>query len=386
MSNAPLPYNPFAIKARQLSRSSMWESDWLSSYEQRLGKLSKTGVVAAPKRKVRPLAVKPPVPRRVPVIEDSYVDWLKRRQEIIRQEQETEMARRGRETFDHQLEDDSGPTYNVFIDEPEDAPHRVAPQAIESQSDTKRQTAPRFQIGIEFEGMLNDEIARPFRDGMCALATDSYGDSLIQFGVDNSVKQVPAGFSPVEIRTSIMSLDRGLEVFELMLSYLYLFSQTGDFKTNSYCGLHINLSETRVFADGDQKTFYYHVLSLFDEDTVLQTFNRVRNRYCLAFFRDVAKCDKDIECISQAYRNMKARERAARAIGQDRESRESKYLAVSLRDSPTHDGYAGEDRKAERIEFRCIGNTDYHLRWSDLKTSVDHMLSVCSDAYDAIRS
>lgn len=244
---------------------------------------------------------------------------------------------------------------------------------------------PRFRIGIEFEGVLNDEIAREFKRSMIDLAHDDDGVSLIRFGVDDSVHDVPPGFSPIEIRTSIMKLARGLEVLELMLSYLYLFSQTGDFQTNSYCGLHINVSETRTFDDDDQKDMYFKVLAEFDEDRVLKTFDRVRNRYCLAFFKDVAKCDKDLDCIKDAYTKMKARERAARARGEDRPSRESKYLAVSLRDSPAHSSYDGPSEKAQRIEFRCIGNSDYHLRFDDLNWSINHMIDVMRVAYISLR-
>ena len=53
-------------------------------------------------------------------------------------------------------------------------------------------------------------------------------------------------------------------------------------------------------------------------------------------------------------------------VGGINQSQYTKYFAVALRDAPMHDNYDGPKHKAHRIEFRCIGNTDYHLRFDDL--------------------
>ncbi len=244
---------------------------------------------------------------------------------------------------------------------------------------------PVFYMGVEFEGMISDESYRDFKRSMCDLAQDDAGRPLIQFGVDGSVKNVPAGYQPVEIRTSVVRSRAGVKLFEEMLCFLYLASQTGDWLTNDTCGLHINISERGVFDSGKQADYYCHVLASFDESAVLSTFGREGNKYCLPFFKDGAA--QDYASAKRLYANLKRRERAAADRGADKwHVNEGKYLAVSLRHSPQHDGYAGDEQENQRIEFRCLGNTDYHLRFDELDEAVNHIISVIRLAYREVTS
>lgn len=239
---------------------------------------------------------------------------------------------------------------------------------------------PLFYMGVEFEGMISIEAYRSFKASMTDLAYDEDGNPLIQFGVDASVKNVPAGYQAVEIRTSVVRSRAGVKLFEEMLCFLYLASQTGDWLTNDTCGLHINISEQRVFDEGKQADYYCHVLAHFDEDAVLATFGRQANKYCLPFFKEGAA--QTYADAKRLYANLKRRERAAADRGADKwHVNEGKYLAVSLRSSPTHESYDGPAEDAQRIEFRCLGNTDYHLRFDELDEAVNHIISVIRLAY-----
>lgn len=239
---------------------------------------------------------------------------------------------------------------------------------------------PIFYMGVEFEGMVTEEAYPLIKRAMYDLAQDENGESLIQFGVDSSVKNVPPGYTPIEIRTSVARSRVGLKLFEEMLCFLYLASQTGDWLTNETCGLHINISEEGVFDRVEQVDYYCHVLSHFDELAVLEIFGRIDNRYCHPFFKDLAA--RSFDETKRLYQNLKRRERAAADRGDVKwKVNEGKYLAVSLRDSPVHDGYEGDEQTAQRIEFRCIGNTDYHLRFDELNESINHMISCVRLAY-----
>ncbi len=277
---------------------------------------------------------------------------------------------------------------------PEAAPQPVEPRTKPTISFTKRPirhvpriliadfaVKPLFYMGVEFEGMISDEAYRSFKASMISLGgNDDDGVPIIQFGVDASVKNVPADYHPVEIRTSVVRSRAGVKLFEEMLCFLYLASQTGDWLTNETCGLHINISEQRVFDDGKQADYYCHVLSNFDEDAVLATFGRDGNKYCLPFFKDGAA--RSYADAKRLYANLKRRERAAADRGADKwHVNEGKYLAVSLRHSPTHESYGGDEVENQRIEFRCLGNTDYHLRFDELDEAVNHIISVIRLAY-----
>lgn len=260
----------------------------------------------------------------------------------------------------------------------------VIPRAIRDTSHISDLSAGEFRMGIEFEGLVRHEIYDQFVESMTALSVRQCdGESNISFGDDESIKTIPAGFVAVEIRTLAMRWPVAISLLERMLCFLWLASQTDDWRTNACCGLHLNISEKGVFKSGDQVDFYCHILKEFDESSILTTFNRVGNKYCLPFFKDGAA--RDIDSIKHQYNLCKRRERAALAShGDCRAARESKYFSVSLRDSPVHDDYQGEHRANTRIEFRCIGNEDYHLRFDDLDTSINHMIDCVRAAYSAV--
>jgi hypothetical protein len=238
---------------------------------------------------------------------------------------------------------------------------------------------PVFRMGVEFEGMVNIEAYPGFENALCDLCVDDDGECLVQFGTDRSIRDVPAGYEAIEIRTEVVGSRTGIKLFEEMLSFLWLASQTGDWLTNDSCGLHINISEKNTFESGKQADYYCHILSLFDESGVLARYNRVDNRYCRQFIKDN---ERDFASVKHQYQLLKRREKAAADRGADKwRVHEGKYLACSLRDSPQHDGYEGPEMVANRIEFRAIGGADYHLRLDDLDETVNHIISCVRMAY-----
>lgn len=257
-------------------------------------------------------------------------------------------------------------------------PKSVTPAFPSYSSYTEPLNSADLFMGVEFEGMVKEEIYDDFFNAIVLL-----GDySLIQIGEDMSIKDIPEGYVSLEIRTKVLPSGKAIRLFEEILSFLYICSQTEDFITNYSCGLHINISEKKVFDNGKQLDFYAHILQNFDEMNLLQVFQRLNNKYCLPFFKDGD--NKDIASIKHKFALCKRRERAAAARGEERAAKESKYFVVALRNSPVHEDFEGEDKKNERIEFRGIGNKDYHLRFDDLNASINHMLEVVQLAYKTV--
>lgn len=250
---------------------------------------------------------------------------------------------------------------------------------------------PVFRMGIEFEGLIRKEVYEDFQDAMTELGHDNEsGNNLISFGYDDSIRNVPAGYEPVEIRTETVRSRLGIVLLEDMLSFLWLASQTGDWLTNSTCGFHINISEDKVWEDDKAIDFYAHVLSMFDERAVLARFGRLGTqhgtKYCRPFFKDTDS--REISEIKHQYHLCKRREKAARDRGDNvnQHIKESKYFAVALRDSPAHEDYEGKQDVATRIEFRCIGNESYHLKLDDLEESINHLITCVRLAFRAVVS
>jgi hypothetical protein len=226
---------------------------------------------------------------------------------------------------------------------------------------------PRFFIGIEFEGMIRSSVYNRFRTSMRDLSRLPNNQSNIQFGYDNSVQDVPDGYQKVEIRTKTLPLEDGIVLFEDMLSFLYLASETEDFLTNDTCGLHINISEKNIFAKRKQTDFYCHILKDFKEYDVLKMFNRLGNRYCRQIFPQ--------QCNFKSFDEI-------RGFFDDYLEGE-KYLSVALRDSPEHGSYDGPTLKNHRVEFRCLGNTDYHRKFKELNKALNHIYQTVSTSYVA---
>lgn len=225
---------------------------------------------------------------------------------------------------------------------------------------------PTFYYGFEFEGMVLEQDYISFVMGLRSI------DPHVVVTEDNSIKKIPAGYRNIEFCTRKLPEKPALIVLEEMLSYLWLVSQEKIFLTNSTCGFHVNMSEKNIFERGLQLRYYSDIILNFNEKEFLKKFRRERSTYCRPF-KSVNKC----ETFEQIYEKVKYLDKVAPNVGYyERVPLNKKYYAVALRENP-----ANENEKNHRIEFRFIGNKDYHLREKDLTSSMNHILSVSENSF-----
>ena len=102
------------------------------------------------------------------------------------------------------------------------------------------------------------------------------------------------------------------------------------------------------------------------EESILKMFSRARSTYCRPF-KKTNRC----KTFSSIYERVKRLDFLQRAGGVDYFSRvpsNKKYYSIALRENPSN-----ETDYNQRIEFRGIGNTDYHLREKDLTFAMKYI-------------
>lgn len=227
-------------------------------------------------------------------------------------------------------------------------------------------TKPKFKIGFELEAAIVDSIEPIFDDGLAAL------DSRICRGRDGSVeggglKRIYGdSYDGIEIRTPPLPLDEGLKLFEKVLHYMAEWSGKGSLATNSTCGLHVNVSEPVMAERFDLFCkFYAHIATHFPEQEVLKMFNRTTNTYCHPLFTRGGQKKAD-------YLELQA-------LAMEGEFGTHKYHSVGLHNGRKSSGFSPDDR---RIEFRCLGNKNYHLATDKLGRAVDLIISSMQYGFD----
>lgn len=175
----------------------------------------------------------------------------------------------------------------------------------------------------------------------------------------------------IEIRTPVLSLDEGRDLFERILDFLKA-ETARNFKTNETCGLHVNLSEVTMSAtEAKHRLWYAHLARGFPEHTTLAKFNREDNEFCYPLFArgpvsQRPSAEEIVESIEQSFGSY---------------GEHGKYHTV---------GFHGEDCRvnspsnARRVEFRCLGNTNYHKKRKLLNETVDTIVKHATRAYENV--
>ena len=228
---------------------------------------------------------------------------------------------------------------------------------------------PTFYYGFEFEGILNGDYCWDFKAGLLNLHPK------IKFGRDSSIRNIPDNCIDIEFQTPKLGENEAFALLEEILCYLIPMSEENIFQTNSSCGLHINMSERNIFKYGAQLHYYSNIIHNFDETGILKTFGREKSTYCRDFKR-TNRC----KTVDSIYKRIKYLDDIRDDVEYySRVPANKKYYSVALRENPsrTHEANC-------RIEFRGIGNKDYHLRTKDLTDAVAHVRTVSQQAVNPI--
>lgn len=233
----------------------------------------------------------------------------------------------------------------------------------------QKYSAPQFRIGFEFEGYIKykiedrDEYEYGERDDDNP-NYDLFFKELrqicpgIDVGKDGSIEPPDAGvtydWEPVELRTPALSLSKGIETLDNLLTHFEKWKRAKVWGTNETCGLHINLSENNIFkSDNGSDEFYCRVLQKFHQKRILRMFGRQNNEFCEPL--NITKADR--ENFDKIYDKFG-----------DSAALDEKYLAVA-------------NRFGERIEFRCLGNKNYELKKDKINKTVAHIYDCALRSY-----
>lgn len=235
--------------------------------------------------------------------------------------------------------------------------------------------SPKFILGFELEGVLRDERHWEFDAGLRSISSD------INRGTDGSVdghfqtrRYHPSyGYTyegddgdGIEIRTPPLPEKESLTLFYEILKYLELWTTRKDFKTNTSCGLHVSLSEKSMVQKFlTFQKFYSHLVCRFPEEKVLKMFRRTGNEYCYPLF--TRKADKKFDAVLQRVQMM--------------------HLGCGKYHTAAFHGYSDDypDNIANRrIEFRCLGNKDYHRKVEKLQTALGIITECATEAFHSV--
>lgn len=224
---------------------------------------------------------------------------------------------------------------------------------------------PHFYYGFEFEGMVNRQFLLDFKMGLQNL------NSRIKFGRDSSIVSIPYEYMDIEFQTPKQNEKEAFELLEEILSYLVIMTEEKIFITNQSCGFHINMSEKNIFQHGFQLQYYSNILHNFDESKILKTFGRENSTYCRNF-KKTNRCNT----VKSIYNRIKYLDDIQDDVNYyNRVPSNKKYYSVALRENPRR-----SNEHNHRIEFRGIGNKDYHLRTKDLTEAITHVRTVSKQA------
>lgn len=219
---------------------------------------------------------------------------------------------------------------------------------------------PKFTFGCEFEGLYHEDFRDDFFKGLREINKN------ICVGGDGSI-EYDWPWSPCELRTPKLTLVNGLKLTESILDYLANATHAGVYRTNSTCGLHINIAEDYIFTNETfKRLFYRNIVKIFNEYKVAKSFARTNNRYC-----KLIKIPKKIKNNDELLESELRKERRRYDYNTPYNY---KYQSVALR--PLRNAVF-----PQRVEFRCLGNTDYQLKTKELKDAFDHIEECVTEAY-----
>ncbi len=172
---------------------------------------------------------------------------------------------------------------------------------------------------------------------------------------DSSIKAPIRGYyQPHELVTPPLTYRKSIHCIESIFNWMDYEAC----KTNSTTGLHVNISFIK--RERNLKIDPVKLIMFTPCNEILSQYKRQRNEYCRSYDQDFKKWARFLKT-----ENAKDSSDVARIFA-DRLKRScnSKHRAVSYR----------LDASNPYVEFRMIGNKDYHKRLSEVKLNIEQMI------------
>ena len=152
-------------------------------------------------------------------------------------------------------------------------------------------------------------------------------------------------YEPVEIITPPLYIGEALKKLDNLLILLVNLEEAGLFRTNSSCGLHVNISERKLFRERySAYNFTHKFIKTFDPIKWKLKFRRKSNMYC--------RMQKEtLESFRKAKLGAFVNNRKSYGFHPLR----NHYSAIN-----TANIDRGRNSNTKRLEIRVAGNTGYH--------------------------
>ena len=220
-------------------------------------------------------------------------------------------------------------------------------QSLESDYILKRQNGEYSE----------DKARKAFRSDLKAFLPKKFKDTKLIVVDDGSVATWSKSFAcPVELITPPMPAHEAKE----LLAWIFAFMASKPIETNYTTGLHVNVS----YADKKltRQVLTAALLTELDQKKLLAKYGRLANEYCRPNPRRVETREvlRRIDKTSDAVQIMQDLEESVMYVCED------KYHAVNINHM---------DSKNQYIEFRMIGNKNYHRKYLSVVRDIDTMLT-----------
>lgn len=165
-------------------------------------------------------------------------------------------------------------------------------------------------------------------------------------------------YSEIEIASAVFPLKRGIKNLGLMFEFMDMIQA----ETNHSTGLHINMGFNDL--DVSKALDPIKVSLLTDEEKWLKEFRRFRNDTCTPVRKTIAELHKE-----------DPRAPIEQALSRFKNYHRGKYDSINTT----------KLRKMGFVEFRIMGNKNYHRRFADVVEGIEHFAASLLDTANGKR-
>ena len=197
---------------------------------------------------------------------------------------------------------------------------------------------PNHKVGFELELYIHSSVYSQFlKDIREVYPGSGTGNQRLSVVGDGSLNYHP-GYNSIEIRTPPLNAETAFLRYDELLAIVTNYDQAGFIKTDAQCGLHVNISESKIFQNPDNAyNFTHKFIKYFDPIKWRKKFDRSSNQYCRF---------------------------SARQLKQLRKTRNINFVGTQLSNHysaiNTENIHEYTNPKYRRLEIRSAGNTGYY--------------------------